>query len=611
MSVTEAKADPSSAEVRNRGAVVNDFSITVATVNGSGSQTANSTLIRAIHKMGAPVSGKNLFPSNIQGLPTWFTIRVSQDGYIARRERAEILVAMNKATILEDIQKLESGGMCLYPIDDSLPTRRDDVAFYPMPVNEMTKKSGADAKLRPYVANMVYVGVLAHVLGIELAEIEQAITSHFNGKRKPIDLNMGVVKSSHDWAAANLTKTDPYRVEPMDKTKGTFLIDGNTAAALGAIFGGVSFVAWYPITPATSLADALNDYLPRLRREPDGRATYSVIQAEDELAALGMVIGAGWAGARAMTSTSGPGLSLMNEFGGFAYFAEVPAVIWDIQRMGPSTGLPTRVSQGDILSSYYFSHGDTRHVCLLPATMREVFEFGSVAFDLAERLQTLVIVLSDLDLGMNLWPTEPFNYPEKPMDRGKVLTAEDLQRLKGAWQRYADVDGDGIGWRTLPGTDHPLAAYFTRGTGHNEAAMYSERPEDWQKNMERLARKHETARALVPAPRIDAVEGAQMGIVSFGSNDPGVQEARDRLARQGLKTSYLRLRALPLEHTLTEFVKKHPRVYVVENNFDGQMHAIIQLHAPEQAGRVVSLAKCDGLPLSARWITEAILEQER
>jgi 2-oxoglutarate ferredoxin oxidoreductase subunit alpha len=612
MSAPEAQASPSPSDVKDRRAVVNDFSITVATVNGSGSQTANNTLIRAIHKMGVPVSGKNLFPSNIQGLPTWFTIRVSRDGYIARRERAEILVAMNKATIAEDIQKLESGGICLYPADDPLPIRRDDVLFYPMPVTDLSKESGADARLRPYVANMVYVGTLAFLLGIDLDEIEAAITFHFDGKRKPIDLNMGVVTAAYQRAAAQLAKTDPFRVERMDATAGTFLIDGNTAGALGAIFGGMSFAAWYPITPATSFADALNEYLPRLRRDPEtGQATYSIIQAEDELAAIGMVIGAGWAGARAMTSTSGPGLSLMNEFGGFAYFAEVPAVIWDVQRMGPSTGLPTRVQQGDVLSSYYFSHGDTKHICLIPASMRECFEFGNTAFDLAERLQTLVIVLSDLDLGMNLWPTEPFQYPDKPMDRGKVLTAEDLNRLKGQWKRYADVDGDGIGWRTLPGTDHPMAAYFTRGTGHNEAAGYSERPEDWSSNLERLARKHETARALVPPPIIDWVEAAPVGIVSYGSNDPAVREARDRLAARGIRSSYLRVRALPLEHMLVEFIKKHPRLYVVENNFDGQMAALIQLHTPEHAARLVSISKCDGLPLSARWITEAILEQER
>jgi 2-oxoglutarate ferredoxin oxidoreductase subunit alpha len=610
MGVTNPQAQPHAGNTADQAPIVNDFSITVATVNGSGSQTANNTLIRAIHKMGIPVSGKNLFPSNIQGLPTWFTIRVSQAGYIARRERAEILVAMNKVTSAEDIQKLEAGGICLYPIDDPLPIKRDDVTFYPMPVVELVRKSGADAKLRSYVANMVYVGALAYLLGLELDEIEAALSFHFGGKKKAIDLNMGVVKAAHDWSAANLAKTDPFRLERMDKTSGTYLIDGNTAAALGAVFGGVSFIAWYPITPATSLADGLHEYLPQFRVDADGKHTFAIVQAEDELAAIGMVIGAGWAGARAMTSTSGPGISLMSEFAGYAYFAEVPAVIWDVQRMGPSTGLPTRVSQGDVLKAYYLGHGDTKQVVLLPATVQECFEFGTTSFDLAERLQTLVFVLSDLDLGMNLWPTEPFKYPEKPLDRGKVLSAEDLDRVK-VWKRYADVDGDGIGWRTLPGTHHPMAAYFTRGTGHSEAARYSERPEDWTANLERIERKHDYARTIVPAPIIDARPDAEIGLISYGTNDPAVQEARDRLAKQGFQTSYLRVRALPLDNTLIEFIKKHQRVYVIENNFDGQMHSLIQLHTPEHASRLISIAKCDGLPLSARWITEAVMEQER
>ena len=457
---------------------------------------------------------------------------------------------------------------------------------------------------------MVYVGILMCLLDIEMSEIEAALSFHFGGKRKAIDLNLNVVKLACEWSQANLTKTDPFRVERMTKTEGTFLIDGNTASALGAIFGGVQFIAWYPITPATSLADGLNDYLPVYRRDADGKHTYAIIQAEDELAAIGMVIGAGWAGARAMTSTSGPGISLMAEFTGYAYFAEIPAVIWDVQRMGPSTGLPTRVSQGDVLKTYFLGHGDCRHIVLLPATVQECFEFGTTSFDLAERLQTPVFVLTDLDLGMNMWPTEPFQYPEQPLDRGKVLSAEQLNEIKN-WKRYADVDGDGIGWRTLPGINHPLGAYFTRGTGHNDAASYSERPEDWSGNLERLYRKHDTARTLVPAPVIDAVGDAEIGIISYGTNDPAVEEARDRLEKTGVKTSYLRLRALPLESTLIEFVKKHPRVYVVENNYEGQMHQLIQLHAPEFATRVVSLAKCDGLPLSARWIMESILEQER
>lgn len=608
MSTSGAQVSPSPSEKTDTGMIVNDFCITAATVNGSGSQTANNTLLRAIHKMGVPVSGKNLFPSNIQGLPTWFTIRVNKEGHVGYRGEYEVLIAMNKATMVEDIEKLESGGICLYSKNVPLPLERDDITYYPIPSAELAKQSGANAQLRPYVANMVYVGVLAHLIGIDLVQIEAALGAHFGGRQKPIDLNMGVVHAAVQWAKDNLTKTDPFRLEAMNKTEGTFLIDGNTAGALGAIWGGITFAAWYPITPSTSFADALNAYLPQYRNE-NGKATYSILQAEDELAAIGMVIGAGWAGARAMTCTSGPGTSLMSEFAGYAYFAEIPAVIWNIQRMGPSTGLPTRVSQGDILSSYFLSHGDTKHVCLIPASTQECFEFGNTAFDLAERLQTLIIVLSDLDLGMNLWPTHAFDYPDKPLDRGKVLNAEQLKEL-GSFKRYADDDGDGVGYRTLPGTEHAMAAYFTRGSGHDENARYTERGDDWVANMERLKRKHDTARTLVPAPIIDAVDGAEIGIIAYGAHDLTVEEARSRLADNGMKTSYLRVRALPLEHALVEFIKMHKRVYVVENNTDGQMHSLIQLHAPQHVARVVSVAKGDGLPLDARWIAQAIREQE-
>lgn len=590
--------------------VVNDFSITIATVNGSGSQTANTTLLRAIHKMGVTVSGKNIFPSNIQGLPTWFTMRVSKDGYLARCEQAEVLVAMNRASIKEDIQQLASGGICLYPMNEQLPITRDDVTFYPMPVQELVVQSGADLKLKPYVANMVYVGTLAYLLQIDLQEIEAALLHHFNGKQQAAALNYVTVKAAYDWAGANLVQQAPFRIERMQMTDGTFLLDGNTAAALGAIFGGVQFVAWYPITPSTSIVDNLSEYLPRLRRDPDGRASYAIVQAEDELAVIGMVVGAGWAGARSMTATSGPGLSLMTEFAGYAYFAEIPAVIWDVQRMGPSTGLPTRTAQNDVLAAYTLGHGDGRHICLIPASMTECFEFGGMALDLAERLQTLVIVLSDLDLGLNLWPTKPFAYPEQPLDRGKVLSAEALTRLQGAWKRYADIDGDGICYRTLPGTAHPAAAYFTRGTGHNEATGYSERPEDWSANLARLAKKHDQARTIVPGPVVELVAGAEVGIIAYGTTDPAVYEARHRLAAAGVPSSYLRLRALPLEGQLVEFIKQHQRVYVVENNLDGQMHGLMQLHTPADADRLVSIANCDGLPLTAGWIAAAVLQRE-
>jgi len=610
MAIPEIQVAPRPDPRAERAPVVNDFSITVATKNGSGSQTANTALLRALFKMGIPVSGKNLFPSNIQGLPTWYTIRLSQEGFVARRPRAEIVVAMNPATALEDLQAAEPGGVFMVADDLKIPLNRADLSYYAIPAKKFAFENESDAKLRTYVANMVYVGALAHLLGIDLADIEAALLFHFKGKRKPVDSNMKVVRLAAEWAAANLTKTDPYRVERMDQTEGLIMIDGNTAAALGAIYGGVSFASWYPITPATSLADALNTYLPQLRVDPETKqATYSVIQAEDELAALGMVLGAGWAGTRAMTSTSGPGISLMTEFSGLGYYAEIPAVIWNIQRMGPSTGLPTRVAQGDIIAAYWSGHGDTKNVCLLPGSVNECFEFGWRAFDLAERLQTLVFVLSDLDLGMNQWMTEPFKYPDPPMDRGKVLSAEDVDRL-GGFARYKDVDGDGIGWRTLPGTDHPLAAYFTRGSGHNERAAYSERPDDWEKNMARLSRKFETARTLVPAPVEDRAPGAEVAIIGFGSADPAIKETRVRLEKQGLKTSYLRLRALPPTSSVREFIAAHRRVYVVELNTDAQLLQLLRLHTPEHAARLIACNHSDGLPLTARWITEAILEKE-
>jgi 2-oxoglutarate ferredoxin oxidoreductase subunit alpha len=388
------------------------------------------------------------------------------------------------------------------------------------------------------------------------------------------------------------------------------MIDGNTASALGAIYGGVSFVAWYPITPATSVADGLNDYLPRLRMDPETKTpTFAVIQAEDELAALGMVMGAGWAGARAMTSTSGPGISLMAEFSGLGYFAEIPAVVWDVQRMGPATGLPTRVSQGDVMKAYWLGHGDTKHVVLLPSDPKECFEFGWRAFDLAERLQTPVFVLSDLDIGMNHWMSKPFDYPEEPMDRGKVLTAEQVNATKG-FARYKDVDGDGIGWRTLPGNDSPLAAYFTRGSGHNERAILSERSEDWENNMDRLARKFETARKLVPVPVQEAIEDAEIGIIGFGSTHPAIEEARAQLAAQGVKTSYLRLRALPMNDEVSLFLTAHKRVYVIELNSDAQLAQLVRLHSPKDATKVRAANHNDGLPLTAHWIVEEIAYQE-
>jgi len=589
--------------------IVNDFSIVVATANGTGSQTSNMAILRALFKMGIPVNGKNIFPSNIQGLPTWYHIRLSHEGYTARRHTSEILVAFNQATVIQDIQTLPPGGICLYNGDWRSVPQRDDITYYAVPVNEFIRDTGKKGKLKDYISNMVYVGALAYLLDIPLDKLEEALMFLFKGKQRTVDSNMDIVRAAHEWSAANLDRNHRYRVEPMNETEGLIMMTGNEAAALGAVFGGVTFAAWYPITPSTSVIDALDSYLKQLRRDPEtGETTYAVIQAEDELAAIGMVIGAGFSGARAMTATSGPGISLMAEFVGLGYFAEVPAVIWDIQRVGPSTGLPTRTSQGDILFTYYLGHGDTKNVILLPSSLRECFDFGYKAFDLADTLQTPIFVLSDLDLGMNNWMSEPFEYPAEPIKRGKVLTAADVAE-KG-FARYKDIDGDGITWRTLPGNEHPLAGYFARGTGHNEAAVYSERPDDWKKNMARLSLKFDTARTLVPGPVIDEVEGAEVGILSYGTTAPAIEEARDRLAAGGIATSFMRLRALPINGEVEAFIARYDRVYVIEMNRDGQMHTILRSELPDVATKLESLALLDGMPLTARWVVEAFTAAE-
>jgi len=592
--------------------IVNDFNIQVATVNGSGSQTANTVLLRSIFQMGIPVSGKNLFPSNIAGLPTWFTIRVSKKGYLARREAIDILVAMNPESAREDVIKLSPGAVVVYDEPLNLKPLRDDLVYYAVPFDKLVATVCPDAKLRRLVKNMVYDGVLAKLLGIEMAEIEKSLRKQFKKKPKAADLNLGAAKAGYEYAEKHLAKADPYFVERMDLTKGKIIIDGNSAAALGCVFAGVTVATWYPITPSSSLCESLIEYLKRYRVDKEtGKASFAVVQSEDELAAVGMAIGAGWAGARAMTSTSGPGISLMAEFAGFAYYSEIPVVIFDIQRVGPSTGLPTRTSQSDILSATFLSHGDTKHILLLPASVEECFAFALEAFDLAEEFQTPVFVMSDLDLGMNNWMSDPFPYPTGPLRRGKVLSAEELDRMK-EFARYRDGDGDGIPYRTLPGNPHPQAAYFTRGSGHDEHAQYSERPGDYVHNMDRLARKYETARQRVPTPVIDQNSKGKVGLIAYGTSHWAVVESRDRLrAAHDLETSYLRLRALPFNHELEDFIRHHDRVYVVEQNRDGQMHDLIRLEvAPETALKLRSVRHYNGLPISPRSVVEEILAQE-
>jgi 2-oxoglutarate ferredoxin oxidoreductase subunit alpha len=591
--------------------VVNDFSITIGTVNGSGSQTANVTLLRALFKMGIPVSGKNLFPSNIQGLPTWYTIRVSKDGYIARRDEQEVVISLNPASFIRDLDSVKPGGAFFYSDDIKQPIHRDDIFIYPMPVKEIARKADVSPTLRDYISNMVYVGILSQMLGIDLEMIKQALNFHFKGKIQAVDSNFGTVKTAADWAAKNLRKLDPFSVERMDSTVGYIMADGNTAAALGAIYGGIQFAAWYPITPASTLVESLNVFLPQLRKNSDGKQTYAVLQAEDELAAVGMAIGAGWGGLRSMTSTSGPGISLMSEYVGLAYFAEVPVVIWDVQRLGPSTGLPTRTAQGDLTETFFFSHGDVQNVILLPGSVQECFEFGWKAFDLAERLQAPVFVLSDLDLGMNQWMTKPFEYPDTPLDRGKVLWEADLERLEGSWKRYQDVDGDGIPSRTVPGNKHPSAAWLGRGTGHDESAKYSEDAHVWELNMSRLKKKYLTAQSLVPKPIVRIAKGASAGIIAYGSSDPAVEEAIASLKKnEKIKISYLRLRALPSTSETKAFINKYDRIYFVEANRDGQLCQIMSAVFPDQAPKFHSICHSDGLPLTSNWVKKEILARE-
>jgi len=591
--------------------IVNDFSIQVATVNGSGSQSANSVLLKSIFGMGIPVSGKNLFPSNIAGLPTWYTIRASKYGYVARKKEIDVLIGMNPETAKDDILSLPAGAVAIYEDAANLAQYRNDVICYPVPFDKLTAAACPEARLRKLVRNMIYVGVVAQLLSFDMNAVEAALRRQFAKKQKAADLNWAAVQAGYNYAAESLTKHDPYVLERMHATEGKIIIDGNAAAALGAMFAGVTVVTWYPITPSSSVVEQLIDYLKKYRVEPDGKATFAVVQAEDELAAVGMVLGAGWSGARSMTATSGPGISLMAEFAGLGYFAELPGVIFDIQRVGPSTGLPTRTAQADLLSIAYLSHGDTKHVILIPGSVKECYEFGVAAFDLAERLQTPVFVLSDLDLGMNNWMSEPFDYPEKPIDRGKVLTAEDLKRL-GEFARYKDVDGDAIPYRTLPGTDHPKAAYFTRGSGHNEKALYTERPDDYLHLMERLNRKFETARALVPHPIVVQTGKSKIGIIAFGTSDFAVSESRDQLKKEyGVETDYLRIRAFPFTSEVHEFVAAHDRVYIVEQNRDAQMLSLLKLDLPaEDAVRLRSIRHFNGLPIDARSVTDEFVLQE-
>lgn len=591
---------------------LNDLVIQVATVNGSGSQSANNIIIKTLFRMGIPVGGKNIFPSNIAGLPTWFIIRANKDGYISRKNETDLMILMNQDTVDEDMGKVKSGGVIIYNSDLKIQESsfRDDVVTYPVPFGTIARENFPDIKLRKLLTNMLYVGFLAELINLDEETVKQAISDNFNGKAKAVEANYNAFELGAKYYRENFSKKDNYFVEKMDATKGKILIDGNSAAAIGALFAGCTVVPWYPITPSTSICETLIDYLREYRKDENGKAKFAEVQTEDELSAIGMTLGAGWAGARALTATSGPGMSLMAEFIGLGYYAEIPAVIWNVQRVGPSTGLPTRTNQGDVLSAYTLSHGDTKHIVLFPTSPEDCFYMSEDAFNLAERFQTPVFVLSDLDIGMNNWMVNEFKQPTNVYDRGKVLNAEDLERI-GSFARYKDVDGDGIPYRTLPGTKHKLAAYFTRGTGHNEKAGYSERSDDYMNNVDRLSRKYETAKKFVPAPVVDLVEGAKVGIIAFGSSNLAMQEARDMMEQQGLKTNYMLLKSLPLTDDVKDFIEKNDVVYVVEQNRDAQMYKIILMEYANHKQNLKSSLHYDGLPLDASSISNGILSKER
>ena len=585
--------------------ICNDFTINIATANGTGSQSANLIVLNSMFQMGVPVSGKNLFPSNISGLPTWFIIRASDQGYQAPGDKAHIQVLMNKDTWHKDLAGIEPGTVVIYNEDAKLPVDRDDCPSFGMPMTKMAR--GINPKLARLMCNMYYVGALAHLLGIDDAAIGEALNDQFKGKEKAIELNLRAIGEGRAYAAENWEEDIPLCIEARDKDSGSFLVEGNEAVALGSIFGGINMLSWYPITPSSSLAESIIEWLPELRQGDDGGATCAVIQAEDELAAAGMVIGAGWAGGRGMTCTSGPGISLMSEFIGLAYFAEVPGVIWDVNRVGPSTGLPTRTQQGDLSMLYEASHGDTQHIVLIPGTVDECFEYGWRAFDYAERFQTIVFGFSDLDLGMNRWSTAGFQYPDSPMDRGKVLhTREEIDAVTN-YGRYRDVDGDGIPYRTLPGSG--LDPILYRGTGHDEDGIYSEDPDVYYATISRLRRKIDGARDLLPAPIVREEEEQQIGVIYYGSMENSITEIDDMLESTGLSVSTCRVRALPYHSEVEGFIERHDKVIVLEINRDGQLYGILRKELPVHLlPRLHSVAYTDGIPPRARVYADRILE---
>jgi 2-oxoglutarate/2-oxoacid ferredoxin oxidoreductase subunit alpha len=582
--------------------LINDLNICVATENGSGSASSNNILFKAIFKMGIPCSSKNMFPSNIQGLPTWYQIRANADGYLSRKDVIDVMVMFNEATAAKDIYRVRDGGVILY--DDSTPLaanlKRDGVQYIGFPANKLVAKLVPASPLRAKQRNMVYVGALAYLFGIDMSVIKAVLEDTFGKKPAVIESNLICIDAGYQYCKDQNYKQNIARFESIpDGNKGKIITEGNTAAALGAIYGGASVICWYPITPSSSLAEAMEYYLPRLRKAKDGKKTFAIVQAEDEIASASMIVGAGWAGARAMTSTSGPGVSLMNESIGLAYFAEIPSVFFIIQRGGPSTGLPTRTQQADISLMYGASHGDTRHIILIPHDMNSCFDLARQSFNYADRFQTPVFVAMDLDLGMNMWSSEPLKLNQEPYDYGKRLSAQDLEEWTKAgkkFRRYFDQDGDSIPYRTVPGNQNRMASYFTRGSGHDADARYSEDEHDYKYILDRLRKKFETARKFVPKPIIEKERGVKTGIVCYGSSYEPVREARDRLKARGLRTNHMLIRALPLTTEVRDFLAEHDTIYFVEQNRDGQMAAIIKDESPELGAKIVSVLIYNGLP---------------
>ena len=591
---------------------VNDFVIKFANVNGTGSASANNLFAKALFRMGLPVSPKNIFPSNIQGLPTWYEVRVCEQGYLGRRGGVDIILSVNPQSMAQDIREIEPGGYFIYDSTKPLDLRlvRNDITTIGLPLTRICNEKYKDPRQRQLFKNVIYVGALAALLDMDFKVLTDLVADQFKGKEKLILPNIKALELGHQYAKENFDCPIGIRVKAADKVGDKILLDGNTALGLGAIYGGATVAAWYPITPSTSVVDAFEKYARRVRIDPGtGRRNYAIVQAEDELAAIGMVIGASWNGARAFTATSGPGLSLMSEFLGLAYFAEIPTVLFDVQRAGPSTGMPTRTQQSDVLAAAYASHGDTKHVLLFPSTPKECFDFGAQAFDLAERLQTPIILLTDLDLGMNDNMSDPLAWDDsREYDRGKVLTAADLDNME-RFGRYLDSDGDAICYRTYPGTHPDKGAYFTRGTSRDEQAVYTEKGEEYEQNMLRLLQKWDTIKEHVPRPEIiPCGKPTDMAVLYFGTSEASSREAVDYLARDGINLDAMRVRAFPFNQEVEDFIDQHERVFVIEQNRDAQLRTLLMAEFEFGPDKLKSVLCFDGTPVSARNIRKQILE---